>query len=83
MKTTTQSDLWMAPVSLRSAWRHQPGLGAGLDVAHVALELGLGHERGDGVDHDDLDGAGAHERLGDLEGLLAVIGLRDEQLLDR
>ncbi len=32
-------------------------------------------------DDDHLDRAGAHQRLGDLEGLLAGIGLRDQQVV--
>ena len=42
----------------------------------------MGVERGDGVDDDDVDGAGAHERLGDLERLLAGVGLRNQQVVD-
>ena len=34
------------------------------------------------VDDDDVDGARAHERVGDLERLLAGVGLRDQQVLD-
>ena len=51
-------------------------------VAHLALELGARRQRGDRVDRDDVDGAGAHEHVGDLERLLAVVGLGDEQLVD-
>ena len=50
-------------------------------VAHLALDLRTRHERGHGVDHDDVDRAGAHERLGDLERLLAGVGLGDEHVL--
>ncbi len=51
-------------------------------VAHLALDLGLGHERGDRVDDDQVDGTGAHKLLGDLERLLAGVRLADEQVLD-
>jgi hypothetical protein len=51
-------------------------------VAHVALELGARHERGDGVNGDDVDGAAADEGLADLERLLAGVGLGDEQVVD-
>ena len=51
-------------------------------VAHLALDLGLRHERGDGVDDDEVDGAGAHEHVGDLERLLTGVGLRHEELVD-
>ena len=51
-------------------------------VAHLALDFRARHQRRDGVDHDNVDRAGAHERLGDLERLLAGIGLGDEHILD-
>ena len=62
--------------------RHQPGLQADVRVAHLALDLGLRRERGDRVDRDDRQRARADEELGDLERLLAGVGLRDEQLVD-
>ena len=61
---------------------HQPRLQADERVAHLALDLGLRHERRDRVDGDDVERAGADEQLGDLERLLAVVGLRDQQLVD-
>ena len=33
--------------------RHQAGLQADVRVAHLALDLGAGHERGHRVDHDE------------------------------
>src|SRR5581483_2238624 len=62
--------------------RHQAGLQPDVRVAHVAFELGFRDERGDGVDHDDVDGVRAHEHLGDVEGLLAGVRLRDEELIE-
>ena len=53
-----------------------------MGVAHLALDLGPGREGGHRVDHHDVDGAGAHEHVGDLERLLARVGLGDEQLVD-
>ena len=61
---------------------HQPGLDAHEAVAHLAFDLGPRHERGDRVDDDAVDAARADERLGDLERLLAGVGLADEQLVD-
>src|SRR5438309_3403451 len=49
--------------------------------AHVALDLLARHERRDRVDDDDVHGTRAHERVGDLERLLAVVRLRDEQIV--
>ena len=51
-------------------------------VAHFAFDFGLRRERGDGIDDDDVDGARAHEHVGDLERLLARIGLRDQEIVD-
>ncbi len=55
---------------------------ADVAVAHLALELGARDQRRHGVNDEDVDGAGTHERIGDLERLLAGIGLRDQQLVD-
>ena len=54
---------------------HEPRLQCHVVVAHVALNLGARHERGDAVDDDDVHRAGAHERVDDLERLLAAVGL--------
>ena len=48
-------------------------------VAHFALDLRARNERRHGVHNDNIDGVGAHERLGDLERLFAGIRLRNEQ----
>ena len=53
-----------------------------MGVAHLALDLGPRGEGGDRVDHDHVEGAGADEHVGDLEGLFARVGLRDEELVD-
>ena len=62
--------------------RHHPRLDADRLVAHLALELGPRRQRRHGVDRHDVDRAGAHEHVGDLERLLAVVGLGDQQLVD-
>ena len=71
-----------AAVELAQRLAHEPRLQADEAVAHLALDLGLGRERGDGVDGDDVEGAAAHQHLGDLERLLAVVRLRDQQVVD-
>ena len=53
-----------------------------LHVAHLALELGLGRQSGDRIDHQHIDRAGAHQRVGDLERLLAGVRLGDQQILE-
>jgi len=62
--------------------RHKARVQTDKAVAHLALDLRARHERRDGVDHDDVDRAGAHERLGDLKRLLAGVRLGDEHILD-
>ena len=61
---------------------HQPRLQAGLAVAHLAFELGARHERGDRIDDEHVDRARAHQRVGDLQRLLAGIGLGNEEIID-
>ena len=51
-------------------------------VANLTFGLGFGHQRGDGVHHHYVDGPGRDERAGDLESLLAIVGLGDEQVVD-
>src|SRR5258708_28128141 len=62
--------------------RHQARLQAHGGIAHVAFELGLGDQSGDGVDNNDVDGARADERFGDFESLFTVIGLRHQQIVN-
>src|SRR5215207_11354364 len=50
-------------------------------VAHLTLYLGPGHEGGDGVHDDEVQSAGADQSVGDLEGLLAVVGLGEVEVL--
>src|SRR5262249_43113776 len=52
-----------------------------LGIAHVALDLRARYEGRDGVDREDVECARADERVGDLERLLAVVGLGDEEVL--
>ena len=61
---------------------HQPGLQADVGVAHLALDLGPRHERRNRVDHEHVERARADQQLGDLERLLAVVGLAQEQIVD-
>ena len=50
-------------------------------VAHLAVKFGLGDQRGDGVEHDDVDAVRADERLHDIERVFAGVGLGDEQVV--
>ena len=53
-----------------------------MGVAHLTLDLGAGHERRDGVDHEHVERARADQHLGDLERLLTVVRLGQEQVVD-
>ena len=57
--------------------RHQSRQRADDSVADLALKLNAGDERGDGVDDQHVDSAGAYEGLGDVERLLAGVRLGD------
>jgi len=48
-------------------------------VSHLALDFRLWHQRGDGVDDHNVDGAGADEHIGDLQRLLASVRLGHQQ----
>ena len=51
-------------------------------VAHLALDLGARHQSGDRIDDQDVDRVGADQSVGDLQRLLAGVGLRDDQIVD-
>ena len=61
---------------------HQAGLCADGRVADLAFEFLLRHERGHGIEHDDIERVRAHERLDDAQRLLAGTRLRDEQIVE-
>ena len=61
---------------------HQARLQAHLGVPHLAFQLGLGDKRRHRIDHDDVHGAGTDQDFGDLQGLLAGVGLRDQQVVE-
>ena len=69
------------PASLRSACDISRACRPTWLLAHLALELDPRRQRGDRVDGDHVDGAGADEDVDDLERLLAVVGLGDQQLV--
>ena len=75
MKMAMVSDLLRLAVSLRSAWLMSRACRPTCAIAHLALDLGPRRERGHRVDDDDVERARADEHVGDLEGLLAGVGL--------
>jgi hypothetical protein len=69
------------PRQLPEGLGHEAGLEADVGVAHLALDLRLRHQGRDRVDRDHVEGPRAHQEVGDLERLLAVVGLGDEELV--
>ena len=51
-------------------------------VPHLAFKLCARNKRRDGVNDQDVDGAGPDQRVGDLQRLLPGIRLRDQQVVD-
>src|SRR5689334_5753938 len=61
--------------------RHEPRLQTHVAIAHFAIELALGHQRRDRIDHQHVDLARRDQVRGDFQRLLTVIGLGDEQVV--
>ncbi len=53
-----------------------------MHVAHFAFDLGLGYQRGHRVDDDHVNCVGTHQHVGDFQGLLTRVRLRDQQVVD-
>src|SRR5690606_37111546 len=60
---------------------HEAGLEADVRVAHLAFDLGPGHQRRDRVHDDHVDRAAPNQDLRDLERLLPRVRLADQQVL--
>jgi len=50
-------------------------------IAHFAFQFGFGNKGSDRIHYQHVNGARADQSLGDLQRLLAVIGLGDEQVV--
>src|SRR5579875_1228463 len=57
---------------------HQTRLEANVCIAHLALDLGAGSQRGHGVNHHHIDSVAAYKGIKDLQRLLAGIGLGNQ-----
>src|SRR6185437_9625731 len=62
--------------------RHQPRLQTHVAIAHFAIEFRFRHECRHGIDHQHIDLSRGHQVTCDLQRLFAIIGLRDEQVID-
>ena len=82
MKTREVCERARAPGELAHGLAHEARLQANEAVAHLALDFGLGNQRGHRVDDDHVQRARADQLLADIERLLAGVGLTDEQLIE-
>ena len=48
-------------------------------VPHLSFDFGLRHQGRNRVDDDNVDATRADQHVSDLEGLLARVGLRDQE----
>ena len=51
-------------------------------IAHFAFKFGFGNQSGDRVDNQNIDSAGANQRIGDFQSLFAGIRLRNQQVVN-
>jgi hypothetical protein len=70
------------PVSLRSAWLIRRACRPTWLSPISPSSSARGTSAATRIHHQHVDGAGAHQRVGDLERLLAGIGLGDQQVVD-
>ena len=82
MKITSVLDLEIEAVSLRSAWLIRRACRPAASSPISPSISARGTRAATEVDHDHVDGAGAHQRVGDLERLLAGVGLGDQEVVD-
>ena len=82
MKITSVFDLEIEAVSLRSAWLIRRACRPGSESPISPSSSARGTRAATEFDHQHVDGAGAHQRVGDLERLFAGVGLGDQQVAD-
>ena len=61
--------------------RHEPRLQTDVGIAHIAFDFRLWHEGGHGVHDHYVDCPAAYKRFGNLQRLLARVGLRNVQVV--
>ena len=82
MKTTMVRDFEIDAVSLRSAWLISRAWLPGCTSPISPSSSARGTRAATEFDHQHVDRAGAHQRVGDFQGLLAGIRLRDQEIVD-
>ena len=58
---------------------HQPSLQPDVRIAHLAFDLRLGHQCGNGIDDDDVKSPGADQHIRNLKRLFSRIRLRHDE----
>ncbi len=53
-----------------------------MHVTHFAFDFSFRNQGCYGVDHNNVDGVGAHQHVGDFQRLLTGIGLRHQQVVN-
>ena len=53
-----------------------------LRIAHLAFQFGAWHERSNRIDDDNVDCSASNQDFGNFQGLLAAVGLRDEEIFN-
>ena len=61
---------------------HQTRVEANVTVPHLALDFRAGHQSRHAVHHNHINGSGTNQGFRNLKGLLAGVGLGDQQVLD-
>ena len=79
-KMTEQFDL-RSPRQLAQCLRHQACLQPHMGVTHLAFDLGLGHQRRDGVNHDHVDRP-RPDRTSTISRACSPVTLADQQIVD-
>ena len=78
----TQLRPLLAAPELPQSLAHEPGLQPHVGVPHLAFDLGPGHQRRHGVHHQHVHGVAPHQHVHDVEGVLAAVGLGNQQIVD-
>ena len=53
-----------------------------MGIAHLTLDFRLRHQRGDRIDHQNVDRVGTDQRIADVQRVLTAVRLRNQQIVD-
>jgi len=60
---------------------HQAGMNANAGIAHITFQLGFGRQCCHRIDNNHTHGTRAHQCVGNFQGLLTCVGLRDQKIV--